>query len=147
MVFGLDGSECCCTTCAIRSPRFGLWLNGRLFGVYGAATLARIVEATVVQSRWVRHTRNDSSMTSAKDISDEQALGAVRATRGAHGVPEWATLWDTQKHLSGYPPKIVLAKLKSLIKRGALDGCACGCRGDFNIPQDKLHRTNQGRNE
>lgn len=29
------------------------------------------------------------------------------------------------------PPKVVLAKMRSLIKRGLVRGCACGCRGDF----------------
>ncbi|MBL7487125.1 hypothetical protein [Frankia sp. AgW1.1] len=29
------------------------------------------------------------------------------------------------------PEKIVLAKAKRLIRRGLLEGCACGCRGDF----------------
>ncbi len=29
--------------------------------------------------------------------------------------------------------KLILAKMKQLIKRGLVDGCACGCRGDFEI--------------
>lgn len=38
----------------------------------------------------------------------------------------------------GCPPKLVLAKMKSLIKRGFVDGCMCGCGGDFCI-------TNRGK--
>jgi hypothetical protein len=34
---------------------------------------------------------------------------------------------------AGTPPKLALAKMKSLIKRGLVDGCGCGCRGDFEI--------------
>jgi len=30
-----------------------------------------------------------------------------------------------------YPTKVVKAKLNSLIKRGLVSGCICGCRGDF----------------
>lgn len=33
----------------------------------------------------------------------------------------------------GVPEKVLLAKAKRLIKRGLIDGCACGCRGDFEI--------------
>ena len=31
------------------------------------------------------------------------------------------------------PTKMVLAKMGKLIKRGLVNGCACGCRGDFKI--------------
>ncbi len=73
-------------------------------------------------------------MVAAKDISDEVMLGAIRERRGAHGVPRWATLWDIQDHLAQYPKKVVVGKLNRLIKRNVIDGCACGCRGDFEIP-------------
>ena len=36
------------------------------------------------------------------------------------------------------PPKVMQAKLKKLIKRGLLDGCACGCRGDFEVTEAGL---------
>lgn len=29
------------------------------------------------------------------------------------------------------PPKVALSKMASLIKRGLVDGCACGCPGYF----------------
>jgi len=31
------------------------------------------------------------------------------------------------------PPKLALSKIKSLINRGLIDGCCCGCRGDFEL--------------
>lgn len=31
------------------------------------------------------------------------------------------------------PEKLVLAKMRTLIRRGLVDGCDCGCRGDFEI--------------
>ncbi len=80
----------------------------------------------------------------ARDIPDEVFLDAVRAaTRGP-----WATRWDVEAALAGLPvprdfdanrdipgvpPKVVLAKARRLINRGLLWGCACGCRGDFQI--------------
>lgn len=33
----------------------------------------------------------------------------------------------------GTPPKVGLAKMKAMIKKKLVDGCACGCRGDFVI--------------
>lgn len=70
----------------------------------------------------------------AKNISDEQVRAAIAATRGRNGVPEWATRSDLQEHLAQFPPKVVLAKLRSMIKRKVINGCACGCRGDFELP-------------
>jgi hypothetical protein len=31
------------------------------------------------------------------------------------------------------PEKVALAKMRALVRRGLVDGCACGCRGDFTI--------------
>lgn len=38
----------------------------------------------------------------------------------------------------GTPSKLALAKMKMLIRRGVIDGCACGCRGDFIITEKGL---------
>ena len=32
------------------------------------------------------------------------------------------------------PDQLVLAKMRQLIKRGLVDGCGCGCRGEFRLP-------------
>lgn len=72
----------------------------------------------------------------AKDITDATMLDVVRATRGQHGVPEWATLGDIQAAMPTYPPKVVTTKLASMVRRGVIYGCACGCRGDFGIPAE-----------
>lgn len=69
----------------------------------------------------------------AKDLPDETMLAALAAVRGAHGVPQWSALWDVQGQLASVPPKVVLAKLRSMIKRKLISGCACGCRGDFEL--------------
>ncbi|MFH2045132.1 MAG: hypothetical protein ABIK92_08285 [Pseudomonadota bacterium] len=34
---------------------------------------------------------------------------------------------------NGIHGKLQVAKMKSLIRRGLVDGCDCGCRGDFEI--------------
>lgn len=33
----------------------------------------------------------------------------------------------------GTPPKLQLAKMRQLINAGLVDGCDCGCRGDFEL--------------
>lgn len=33
----------------------------------------------------------------------------------------------------GTPKKLVLSKIRSMVKRGVLVGCPCGCRGDFYL--------------
>lgn len=33
------------------------------------------------------------------------------------------------------PYKLALSKMRSLIKRGLIEGCGCGCRGDFEITE------------
>ncbi len=61
----------------------------------------------------------------AADISDE-----VIKTLVASGIP---SLYAIQEHLA-FPPKVVLAKIRQMVNKGRLIGCACGCRGDFEIP-------------
>lgn len=36
------------------------------------------------------------------------------------------------------PNKLVLAKMRMLIRRGLVEGCGCGCRGDFVISDQGL---------
>lgn len=38
----------------------------------------------------------------------------------------------------GVPEKLALRKMNSLINRGLVDGCGCGCRGDFEITMKGL---------
>jgi hypothetical protein len=40
-----------------------------------------------------------------------------------NGMPEAARDQDN----------LLLAKMRSLLKRGLVDGCCCGCRGDFEL--------------
>lgn len=65
----------------------------------------------------------------AADITDEQLMTAIRAVRRPSS--NWSLLGDIQEQLKAHPPKVVLAKLKRMVKNGKLDGCTCGCRGDF----------------
>lgn len=67
----------------------------------------------------------------ASDIADETILRVI------HYINWNGRAMNTSDFsrgvLSMYPPKVVQAKCRSLIKRGLITGCACGCRGDFWI--------------
>lgn len=52
----------------------------------------------------------------------------------------WAT-WYRESNAAvqhampaGTPDKLALAKMRSMIRRGLIQGCPCGCRGDFRLP-------------
>lgn len=70
----------------------------------------------------------------AKHISDRGVLEfvarqSVWCTWGeGHSMPTIADACPT-----GTPEKVQRAKAAALIRRGLLDGCTCGCRGDFEI--------------
>lgn len=78
----------------------------------------------------------------AKDIPDTQVLALIRLLRHPHRNPVdgwmWVHRWDLEPILGfWYPEKVIMAKMRSLIRRGVVDGCPCGCRGDFEIIEDK----------
>ena len=66
-------------------------------------------------------------LVQAKCISDATVL-AIVADRGP------ISRWDINDFLGEeWPERVVLAKLRSLVNRGLLIGCTCGCRGDFEL--------------
>lgn len=70
-----------------------------------------------------------------KDIPDILVLAIVDALETATQLP--ARRWSVENALWAshqIPPKLVNAKLRNLVTRGLLDGCAhCTCRGDFKV--------------
>lgn len=86
-----------------------------------------------------------------KDLDDTLFLTVVRdigqafAQRLAskNGLPvesyaRWAMRWDLERCYPDVPPRVILAKCRTLIRRDLLDGCTCGCRGDFELTQKGL---------
>jgi len=65
----------------------------------------------------------------AKLITDEQMIEAIKAVQVEQGF-NWANRFRVAEKL-GMPEKVTLAKFRSMKRRGILDGCECGCRGDF----------------
>ncbi len=62
--------------------------------------------------------------------------------KDGHGILPWCMSWELANEFPDWIPwKVLMAKADKLIKRGLMDGCTCGCRGDFNLlvtnPYDK----------
>lgn len=75
----------------------------------------------------------------AKDIPDDAIIAVLaRLERDGKwpGVPRrWVMVWELYEAFPDVPPKVVVAKMRALIRRGIADGCTCGCRGDFELVQ------------
>lgn len=64
---------------------------------------------------------------------------AVKAAITRHMTPIGAPWHLVAEELARYPIKVVRAKLRKMIRRGVIDGCAScsNCRGDFTIKEPK----------
>ena len=81
----------------------------------------------------------------AKDIPEKPILEFLAKLNG-----KWAFLLNIDHEQSLFrvmpnntPCKVALAKMRSLYRRKLVEGCPCGCRGDFEITgkgQDELAR-------
>ena len=72
-------------------------------------------------------------MIAAKDVDSGQVVQAI-ATIQAEGY--WANRRDLEAFFPGVPERVLLAKLRRLLRAGEIDGCGCGCRGDFTVTPD-----------
>lgn len=68
-----------------------------------------------------------------KDIPDRPILEFLASLGGAwaHWFGDDFEASVTHAMPKGIPPNLVRAKMASMIKRGIVDGCPCGCRGDY----------------
>jgi hypothetical protein len=62
----------------------------------------------------------------------DQGLDFSYSTGNYDGSP-WALIWDVAAALPSFPEKVVAAKFSALYRRGIIDGCPCGCRGDLQV--------------
>jgi hypothetical protein len=75
-----------------------------------------------------------------KDIPDRPVLEFLRKFDGTLGAT-WFVYEpmpdNTVIHAmpAGTPAKLGLAKMRQLLKRGLIEGCGCGCRGDFLLSE------------
>ena len=74
----------------------------------------------------------------AADIDTDEFLDTVERLGDEwaaenSGSIRWTSIWALCRAFPIYPEKVILAKARGLLKRGYLDGCGCGCRGDFSV--------------
>lgn len=71
----------------------------------------------------------------AKDIPEQPIIEFLL------GLNRWACCWPGFDNSvlnampEGTPEKVGRAKMRAMIRKGIIEGCACGCRGDFRIAQ------------
>lgn len=74
-----------------------------------------------------------------KDISTERILRFLAQNPNYWHNNFFEDEYDVHRAMpAGIPQKLVVAKMASLIKRGLVDGCGCGCRGDYHITEKGL---------
>lgn len=73
-----------------------------------------------------------------KDIPDLPILEFLAGLDGRCAIIGGDNDTNILMTLPDVPVKLARAKLGNLIRRGLVDGCACGCRGDFSL-------TNKGK--
>lgn len=73
----------------------------------------------------------------AGDLS-EPAILAVLQKRPGEAHTHWTGAGSMPRVLDpshrDTPPKVLLAKLRAMARKGLIDGCGCGCRGDWRWP-------------
>jgi hypothetical protein len=83
----------------------------------------------------------------AKDVSDNAVLRFLESREGVWCNWSLGDVNDVSAAMpEGTPSKVRLAKMRQLIRRGLVEGCPCGCRGDFEITEagkESLHRSEQ----
>ena len=67
----------------------------------------------------------------AADIDGVALIRLVDRIGRPLGGMRWAQCWDIAPHYPTTPYRVVHAKLTRLLNVGLLDGCPCGCRGDW----------------
>jgi hypothetical protein len=82
------------------------------------------------------HSIPNGETMKAEDIPEAPILKFL-AIHGGIGCNRFKTLDSERCIFHAMPPdtpeKVGVAKMKSLIKRGLVSGCCCGCRGDFEL--------------
>lgn len=77
----------------------------------------------------------------ASDLSDERIIGVLMQHPGkwhsSLGPNEWMPhVYDPA--FPDVPREILIEKLRSMIERELISGCACGCRGDFFVGDEDM---------
>lgn len=78
----------------------------------------------------------------ASDLDEVVILASIKNapkfTLGQQELVRSMTHWqgfDNSICDQGAPQKVLLAKLRAMEKKGLIEGCACGCRGDWGLKE------------
>lgn len=96
---------------------------------------AVLISTTNQESNPMTTKQESDAITAAKDIDTDELLAYIRDRQSELG--RWVLGQDFEEPYASMPHKVLWAKLDRMIRRGLIQGCTCGCRGDFEI-------TNQG---
>ena len=73
-----------------------------------------------------------------KDIPDIPILEfLLKMSESGMGCGCWFSGFENsvRNAMPDVPDKLAIAKMARLIRRGLVDGCGCGCRGDYVITE------------
>lgn len=79
----------------------------------------------------------------AKNVPEAEILRVLRLRPGKwHTTFDYSGTYDPVKYMASFPKespilaqfpeKVLRAKLRAMRSRGLVDGCCCGCRGDWH---------------
>ncbi len=75
----------------------------------------------------------------AKHLTHERVITAIVKETAKERGRGGAHLWTLQaEYFADVPHKVLRVKLRALIRAGLVEGCACGCRGDFTVVPGKI---------
>lgn len=70
----------------------------------------------------------------AKDIPEQPIIDFL-STISPRSATHWRGFENSVLKVmpEGTPEKVAQAKMKAMIRKGTVHGCACGCRGDYRL--------------
>lgn len=71
-----------------------------------------------------------------KDIPERPILALLERNPGVFHT--WCSGWERTIRPAvsvEVPDKLLIRKMDQMIKKGLVDGCGCGCRGDYRITE------------
>lgn len=77
----------------------------------------------------------------ASDLSDERILSVLRQHEGRWHTSLGPSEFMPHVYDPAYPDaprKVLTAKLRSMKRRGLINGCECGCRGNWFVGEERL---------
>jgi hypothetical protein len=94
--------------------------------------LLAVLKARKLRKMQVKHIPDDAVITLIKSLSHTSRIYWTDSGY-ANFETTSASWYDIQKLWDNIPPKLILAKLRNMERRGLIDGCPCGCIGSFTV--------------